>query len=91
MVGSSSRGTFSSSSCSAVAARARDPGGVLDGLGQQAREVVVAELDPGGGQARPHRVGVDVTLGGFGEIVGLQVRRDVAVDDDRADRQPQLL
>ena len=64
---------------------------MLDRLGEQTGEVVVGQRDSDACQARPHRVGVDVALGGLGEVVGGQVGRDVAVDDDAADRQAQLL
>jgi hypothetical protein len=38
-----------------------DPAGMLDGLGEQAGEVGVAQGDTRPGQPRPHRVGVDIT------------------------------
>ena len=39
----------------------------------------------------PHGVCVDVTFGGLGQIVGRQEQRDIAVDDDAADRQAEAL
>ena len=51
----------------------------------------VGQVDARLGQAGADRVGVDVALGGLGQVVGGQVGRDVAVDDDAADRQSELL
>src|SRR4051812_15293933 len=58
-----------------------DASRVLDALGEQAREVGVGQVDARLGQTGPHRVGVDVALGGLGEVLGREIGGNVAVDD----------
>ena len=89
--GSSSRDTFELVELLGALGARGDPRRVLDGLGEQAGEVAVGQLDPGARPARraprrrrcrPRRLWPDRRA---------EVGRDVAVDDDAADRQPQLL
>lgn len=60
---------------------------MLDGLGKQAGEIGVGKLDPGRQQPGPHRVCIDLALGGLRQVLRLQMGGDVAVHDHTADRQ----
>ena len=81
----------SSSSCSALSARAVMRVACWMVSVSRPAKSSSDKRDSGLGQPGPHRVGVDVALGGLGEVVGGQIGGDVAVDDHAADRQPQLL
>ena len=64
-----------------------NPGGVLNGLGQQPGEIRVVQGDARPGESGTDRIGVDMALGGLGEVRRRQERWDVPVDDHTADRQ----
>ena len=89
MAGSSSRRHVDLVECLGAFGTGLDARRVLDGLGEQTGEVGVRQRDTGLREVGTHGVGVDDSVGGLGQVVGLQDGRNVAVHDDAADRKPE--